>query len=124
MLQSDFFFYLVVVLVIIIAVLLLLLTHAGFFYTLRIRTVRPPVLPHHIAYTLRTGAYKNVGPVFRKLSTLAPKTKLFGIYYDDPNTVSHVLSRGARDSWRVYVGTSRKAKIPCGLLSARPTGED
>ena len=99
MLQSDFFFYLIVVLVVIIAVLLLVLTHAGFFYTLRLRMVTPPVLPHHVAYILKTGPYKNCGPVFKKLGTLAPKTKLFGIFYDDTYKVRHSqpLLNGARD---------------------------
>lgn len=88
MLQSEFFFYLIVILVIIAAVILLVLTHAGLFYTLRFRMVPPPVLPRHVAYVLKTGAYKNAGPAFRKLSSLAPKTNLFGIYYDDTYTVS------------------------------------
>ena len=50
--------------------------------------VPPPVLPHHVAYVSKTGAYKNAGPAFKRLCALAPKTKLFGIYYDDPDTVS------------------------------------
>lgn len=88
MLQSDFFFYLIVVLVVVIAVVLLVLTHAGFFYTLRLRMIPPPVLPHHVAYLMKTGPYKNVGPLFKRLSILAPRAKLFGIYYDDPDIVS------------------------------------
>lgn len=88
MLQSEFFFYLIVILVIVIVVAWLVLTHAGFFYTIRLRQARPPVLPHHVAYMLKTGAYKNAGPAFKRLCTLAPKIKKFGIYYDDPDTVS------------------------------------
>ena len=70
------------------AVVLLVLTHAGFFYTIRLRMVPPPVLPHHVAYVQKTGTYKNAGAAFKRLGSLAPKTKLFGIYYDDPDTVS------------------------------------
>jgi len=91
MFQSDFFFYLIVVLVIVVVVILMVLTHAGFFYTIRLRMMPPPVLPHYVAYLLKTGPYKNAGPVFKKLSILAPNAKLFGIYYDDPDIVSHSL---------------------------------
>ena len=91
MLQFDFLFYLILVFVILIAVGLLILTHAGFFYTLRLRMVPPPVLPLNVAYILKTGPYKNSGAEFKKLSTLAPKTKLFGIYYDDPDMVNYLI---------------------------------
>ena len=125
MLQSDFFFYLIVILVVVIVVGLMVLIHAGFFYTLRLRMVPPPVLPHYVAYTLRTGAYKNVGPAFRRLSALAPRTKLFGIYYDCSDNVSHFI--GASDTHvlrRIYVGTRREAKMHCRVLFARPSGKN
>ena len=70
--------------------------------------VTPPVLPHHVAYLLRTGPYKNAGSAFKKLCTLAPNTKLFGIYYDDPDTVSHLL-HGARDVRGIYNRYLRKS---------------
>ena len=85
--QWDFLFYLVVIVAVLLLIALGVLTHAGFFYTVRIRMSTPPVLPHHVAYILRTGPYEKAGDTFYPLAKLAPKTKLFGIYYDDPNVV-------------------------------------
>ena len=59
--------------------------------------VPPPVLPHHVAYTLRTGPYKNAGSAFQDLCKLIPpSTRAFGIYYDDTYKVSHL--HGTRDA--------------------------
>ena len=64
------------------------LTHAGFFYMVRIRMGIPPVLPHHVAYILRNGPAFDT---FYSLAKLAFKTKLFGIYYDDPDVVRNLV---------------------------------
>jgi len=85
--QWDLLFYLIVVVGIVLVVAVGVLTHAGFFYTVRIRMGTPPVLPHHVAYILRTGPYEKAGDTFYPLAKLSPKTKLFGIYYDDPDVV-------------------------------------
>ena len=119
MLQSNFFFYLVVVVVILIVVGLIVLIHAGLFYKPRVRVVAHPVSPRHVAYVAKTGPYKNVGSAFRKLGSLAPKTTLFGIYYDDTDKVTilrkHLISmlQGARD---LSVFTDRYLRKSCGVL--------
>lgn len=81
-------FYVVVVLVVILCVILMVFTHAGFFYSVSIRTSTPLSAPGRVAYKLYRGPYKNAGAAFRELSGLAPHLKTFGIYYDDPKKVS------------------------------------
>ena len=77
-----------VILGIALTVLLAALLHAGLFYELRIRTIRPLHLPHRVAYKLHRGPYKQAGAAFKALSPEAPKQTLFGVFYDNPKTVS------------------------------------
>ena len=62
--------------------------YSGFFYTYTIRCTIPASLPRRIAYSVHRGPYCNCGPHFRELKRLVPQRRLFGIYYDDPRTVS------------------------------------
>ncbi len=81
-------FYLVLVVLFLLCLLLMALVHAGFFYDLRIRTSTPLSAPRRTAYKLYRGAYSNAGSGFKELAGLVPHLKTFGIYYDDPKTVS------------------------------------
>lgn len=82
-------FYVVLVVAVVLSLCLMALVHAGYFYDLRIRTSIPLSLPGRIAYKLYRGAYSNAGVGFRDIMSVAPQVKSFGIYYDDPNKVSH-----------------------------------
>ena len=80
--------YIFIALVVVLCVLLMIITHAGYFYSLRIRTSIPLSVPRKVAYKLHRGAYSNSGTTYGDLSKLAPHLTTFGIYYDDPKTVS------------------------------------
>lgn len=73
--------------------LLALLVYSGLFYTYTIRCSIPASLPKRIAYTTYKGRYQDVGKVFCKLCDLVPHKRLFGIYYDDPKTVSILIHK-------------------------------
>ena len=79
--------YILIILGIILAIVLGVLLHAGFFYTLRIRTSVPASMPHRVAYKLYRGPYRNAGTGFREIEAVAPMQRTFGIYYDDPGKV-------------------------------------
>ncbi len=84
-------FYVVLLLAVLLALFLVALLHAGFFYELRIRTSTPLSCPKRVAYKLHTGPYRNCGAHFRRLATLVPSLKTFGVYYDDPDKVINTL---------------------------------
>ena len=85
--QTDLVFYLVMFVILVISAVLVVLTHAGYFHTVRVRMATPHVQPRHFAYVVKTGPYKSCAEAFSSLAMLAPKKILFGIYYDDPDTV-------------------------------------
>lgn len=82
------FFYLVLVAAVLLALFLMALVHAGYFYDLRIRTSTPLSLPGQVAYKMYRGSYTNAGSAFKELAGLVPHLRTFGIYYDNPKTVS------------------------------------
>nr|KAG5697111.1 hypothetical protein BaRGS_002027 [Batillaria attramentaria] len=47
----------------------------------------PPLGAAVIAYKFGRGPYKEVGPLFTEVCTIAPDNKCLGIYYDDPKKV-------------------------------------
>lgn len=79
--------YILILVGIILAIFLGVLVHAGFFYTLRIRTTHPSSIPSRIAYKLYRGPYKNAGEAFNDVKQFARGKTKFGIYYDDPAKV-------------------------------------
>ncbi|XP_065900807.1 testis-expressed protein 264-like [Dysidea avara] len=95
--QTDLVFYLVMFVILVISAVLVVLTHAGYFHTVRVRMATPHVQPRHFAYVVKTGPYKSCAEAFSSLAMLAPKKILFGIYYDDPDTI-------AEDKLRYLVG--------------------
>jgi hypothetical protein len=80
--------YIFIIVAILLAVFLGCLTHAGFFYTLRIRTTIPYSIPSRVAYKVYRGPYKNAGGGFNDIEKVAPSLKKFGLYYDNPEKVS------------------------------------
>ena len=78
--------YVGIALVIVIFILLGVLAHAGYFYTLLIRTVIPLSVPKRVAYKVYRGPYHN-NSGFKELQKVAPTATTFGIYYDDPKEV-------------------------------------
>lgn len=80
-------FYVVLAVAIVLALFLVALLHAGFFTDLRIRTSTPLSCPKRVAYKFHTGSYKQCGGAFRRVMSLAPTLKTFGVYYDDPRKV-------------------------------------
>lgn len=82
------FWFVLIAGVTLVTAIFLLLLYSGLFYTYTIRCTVPSSLPRRIAYRAHKGAYKNAGDAFWKLVALVPRRMLFGIYYDDPNTVS------------------------------------
>ena len=84
-------FYAVLAALVVLLLFLFALIHAGYFYDLRIRTCTPLSLPGRVAYKLYRGSYSNAGSAFRELAGLVPNQKTFGIYYDDPKSVSSIF---------------------------------
>ena len=82
--------YILILAGIFLALLLGVLVHAGYFYTLRIRTSVPSSIPSRVAYKFYKGPYKNAGVGFDDVKKFAPLLTKFGIYYDDPNKVRRV----------------------------------
>ena len=79
--------YILTIAAILLAVFLGCLVHAGFFYTLRIRTSIPYSIPSRVAYKVYRGPYKNAGAGFNDIGKVAPSMKKFGLYYDNPTKV-------------------------------------
>lgn len=79
--------YVLLALGILLLLFLGIMLHAGFFYTLRIRTSTPVSSPSRVAYKVYRGPYKNAGAGFSDVKLFAPLATNFGIYYDDPNKV-------------------------------------
>ena len=71
---------------------LCVLMYSGFFYTYTIRCTVPASLPKRFAYTVHVGPYSKIFSEFRKLAKVAPKKRLFGVYYDDPGKVTSILN--------------------------------
>ena len=85
--------YILMIAAILLALFLGCLVHAGFFYTLRIRTSVPYSTPSRVAYKVYRGPYKNAGAGFNDIGKFAPSLKKFGIYYDDPAKVRSLRTR-------------------------------
>ncbi len=83
----SLFWYICILLVVILLIILAVVTHAGYFYTLTIRTVIPLSVPRRVAYKVYRGPYYN-NSGFGELQKVAPRATAFGIYYDDPKAVS------------------------------------
>ena len=70
-----------------VAALIAVLVYSGLFQRVDVGAGRPPIGKVVIAYKFARGPYKDVGPLFSKVSKIAPNNKCLGIYYDDPQKV-------------------------------------
>ena len=76
-------------------ILLILITifgfvvYSGLFATIIPGAGPPPIKNVKIAYKFGRGPYKNVGPIFTEVCSLAPRLRCVGIYYDDPKRVCY-----------------------------------
>ena len=104
--------YALVIIVVVLAVFLGCLVHAGFFYSLRIRTSIPSSIPSRVAYKVYRGAYKNAGAGFNDITQLAPSVKKFGLYYDDPAKVSCTSTTPLILLHEFLIFKRRRARIP------------
>ena len=82
------FCLLAVLILIILLTILGFAIYSGLFVTINPGAGPPPIKNVKIAYKFGRGAYKNVGPIFTEVTSLAPKLRCIGIYYDDPKQVS------------------------------------
>ena len=75
----------------IFATVFYLLVLSGLFHTIEIKTKRSPVSNLHVAYKFSRGKYGSGdhGALFTEVSKAAPHLRCFGVYYDDPNTVTY-----------------------------------
>lgn len=65
----------------------LFLVYCGLLHSVRVSTGKPPIGQFTGAYKFQTGPYKNVCDLFTEATSIDPKLKLFGAYYDDPKKV-------------------------------------
>nr|XP_054751186.1 testis-expressed protein 264-like [Lytechinus pictus] len=61
-----------------------ILAYSGLFHRVVVRKLVNPVGKLRVAYLYNTGPYRNCGPLFDRVSRLAPHARCLGIYYDDP----------------------------------------
>ena len=77
------------VLLVVVTSVFFLFVYSGLLNKCKIRCDYPSSMPKRTAYRSYTGPYQNCADAFWKLCALVPKTtRLFGIYYDDPDIVS------------------------------------
>jgi hypothetical protein len=70
-------------------VIVLVLWYSGLFTSINVKVASGPMDTEGdmiVAYKFGTGAYKNVGPSFKSLYDIVPKsTPTVGFYYDNPH---------------------------------------
>lgn len=76
-------------LALLIVTLLVLLVYSGLFASVDVKTGPPPMNKVVIAYKDGKGPYSNTGSFFSEAVSIAPDKKSIGIYYDNPEVVSH-----------------------------------
>ena len=87
----------VIIVLILLCSLALLVTifvfvvYSGLFSEIKVGVGTPPIKSATILYKFGKGSYKNTGGVFTEVTSIAPKMKSFGIYYDDPEQVGNVM---------------------------------
>jgi len=76
--------------------LLILLTlfgvavYSGLFYDIQCGVGKPPISNVTVAYKFARGPYSNCGSLFTEATSLAPKLRCIGLYYDDPYAVTNL----------------------------------
>ena len=98
-----------------VTVIFIVLVYSGLFYRCKIHCTFPASLPTKTAYRCFVGPYKNCAGVFWKLNALMPKSRLFGIYYDDPDTVGK--SRETSDNYVCVCVFSKVSPLYTNVLS-------
>ena len=79
-----------VLFILLLLTILLLVSYSGLFHTIQIGAGPPPVTNLKVVYKYGKGSYKEAGPVFSDVTSIAPRHKCFGVYYDDPTEVLFV----------------------------------
>uniref|UniRef100_UPI00398ED69C testis-expressed protein 264 homolog n=1 Tax=Pristiophorus japonicus TaxID=55135 RepID=UPI00398ED69C len=67
--------------------LLALAWYSGLLSEVTVRSGSPPVRALTLAYKYKQGPYREVGRLFTESTSIAPKLRSIGIYYDDPKQV-------------------------------------
>ena len=77
-----------ILLLCLLTTLVVLLVYSGLLESVEVGAGRPPIGAVVIAYKFARGPYKECGSLFCELTSIAPKNKCLGIYYDVPDKVS------------------------------------
>jgi len=94
----DTYMYLVCGIVAVVVLILLTLLgvaiYSGLLHDIKISVGKPHVSNITVAYKFDRGPYQNCGYLFTEASSVAPKLRCIGVYYDDPQEVQ--LSLGSQ----------------------------
>ena len=71
----------------------ILIVYSGLFTHIEVSAGPPPIENARVLYKSGVGSYKNTGPIFTEVTSIAPRKKSFGIYYDDPDQVNEYSSK-------------------------------
>lgn len=76
--------------ILVLLIVLVYLIYSGVFYRIKIRTDQPSFGTMCLSYKFYKGSYSDIRFAFSELSSIVPleKTKVIGIYYDDPKLVN------------------------------------
>lgn len=77
----------VVLLVCLIATVGFFLLYSGLLTDVHVKTGPPPLRNVTIAYKFKEGPYKECGATFTESSSIGPKLRSIGVFYDDPKQV-------------------------------------
>ena len=79
--------------IMLLGTIFLLISYSGLFDGVRVGTGAPLVGSMKVVYKYGMGPTKDMGPLFTEVTSIAPKLKCFGIYYDDPLQVTIPLQK-------------------------------
>ena len=72
--------------------IVLFVVYSGIFTRIEVGAGKPPVLNFTVAYKYGRGPYKDTAHLFTEVTSIAPKLRCVGFYYDDPNQVRPVIT--------------------------------
>ena len=65
--------------------------YSGLLDSVQVGAGKSPIKNVEVAYKFGRGPYRDTGSVFTEVTSIAPKLRCLGIYYDDPNQVRRTL---------------------------------
>ncbi|ELU09699.1 hypothetical protein CAPTEDRAFT_179110 [Capitella teleta] len=77
----------VILSVLLLGTIIVAVIYSGLLYNIQVRTGTPPIKNFKGVYKFGRGPYSDSGAIFSDVVSISPKSKTFGVYYDDPKAV-------------------------------------